>query len=494
MNYFDRIRGESGKALKAAGRTRPPIVRDVVPPAIARPEAPPEPTRPRPAAPVLVKPPPARRVPPRSREERTPPPTPPPIAPTPAAPPELIIESELPIRTWEPTATKRARLRRRLMAGAFLLGALAAFGLPTFFFSRFSITIYPRTETVAVERIELIADSSLSATDPPSRKIPSLLLAVDRTAARDYDATGTAFVQERARGTIRVFNAFSSAPQTLVASTRFQDSTGKVFRLTAPLVIPGAEVAEGKIVPTSVAADVAADAPGEAYNIGPTEFRIPGFRGTPKYQGFYARSDQGLSGGFEGQARIVTAEDVKRASEDLTRRIFDEVRGELEAKVPGGLDFWAPAGAREITITTIELPRGGERGDRFSGTVTARGRMVVIRRSHVMETLSSLLVPNDSKLPARTPLAQTGLTIEGARWEGSGSRIRMPVAGTLTYFRETNVAELIQILRTSTPKKAETYLAGQNEIESFRLQRFPPWLWFIPRGEGDLSVSIEAPG
>ncbi len=488
MSYFDRIRPEPGKARQPGGRMRPPIVRDVVPPA-AKPGSAPEPTPPpaRPAPPL------APRVPPRPRETKVLRPVPPPAAPAPATPPELIVEPELPIKTWEPAATKRARLRRRLVAAAVLLGALVALVAPTVFFSRFSITIYPRRESVTAERTELVADSALSAAEPQARKIPSLLIAVDRKATADYDATGTAFVEERARGTIRIFNAFSSNPQSLVATTRFQDATGKVFRLTAPIVIPGAKVAEGEIAPTSITAEVRADAPGEAYNIGPTEFRIPGFRGTPKYQRFYAKSDEGFSGGFEGQAKIVTADDVKRASEELTRRIFDEVKGELDAKIPSGPDFLAPAGAREIAVTDIEAPRGGERRDRFPISVSARGKIVVVRRSHLLETLASLFVPNDSNLPARTPLTQPGLAIEGARWEGSGSRIRIPVSGTLTYFRETNVAELTRILQTSTPKKAEAYLAGQGEIESFRIKRFPPWLWFIPGGEGGLSVTIEAP-
>ncbi len=73
--------------------------------------------------------------------------------------------------------------------------------------------------------------------------------------------------------------------------TRFLALDGKIFRLTKGITVPGAKIVEGKIIPSSIEAAVIADQPGEAYNIGPvSRFSIPGLKGTPKYEAFYAES------------------------------------------------------------------------------------------------------------------------------------------------------------------------------------------------------------
>ncbi len=49
------------------------------------------------------------------------------------------------------------------------------------------------------------------------------------------------------------------------------------------------------------------------------------------------------------------------------------------------------------------------------------------------------------------------------------------------------------ILRASTPEKAEAYLKSRPEIESFRIKRFPAWLWFIPARPGGFRITVEPP-
>lgn len=398
-----------------------------------------------------------------------------------------------PIRTWQPEHLRQRHRRAKILVLALGITVAAALTLPTFVFPTITVSIHPRVHTVESKPVELVADPSIATPDAGNRSIPAITVTVEKRLQDEYESSGKELRQDRARGTVRISNEFSSAPQVLVANTRLQDSSGKIFRLREQIIVPGAEVSDGKVVPTSIPVEVVADAAGEEYNIGPTEFRIPGFRGTPKYQGFYAKSEQPFEGGFRGEARVISADDLTPATEDLTRRLYEELEGELEAKVPSGSDFIVPAGAREIVITGLDHPKAGERYDRFPVTTTARGRFLAVRRTHITEVMATLALDTDMRLTARVLERQEGLTIGGTRFTAGGSTVSLPVSGSLRYYRAFDTEEFAHTVRTSTLAKAEAYLRNQNEVESFRIMRFPPWLWFIPGRGGGLSIRMETP-
>ena len=504
MKDFERTKPEGvgrGNAPRRFGNRA--VVRDVLPPS---PRHSPEPLAERRARPIpppqpsLAGPRPIDESPPAPPPEPLRPPQPAPREPPLAAPSprrevgEIIVEPALPtIRTWQPEHLRQRRRRVKILVLALGITAAAAFILPTAVFPTMTVSIHPRVHTVELKPVELIADPSIATPQAAKRNIPAITVTVEKRLQEEYESSGRELRQDRARGTVLISNEFSSSPQVLVANTRLQDSSGRIFRLREQVLVPGAAVSDGRVVPTSIAVEVVADAAGEEYNIGPTEFRIPGFRGTPKYQGFYAKSEQPFGGGFRGEARVITAGDLTPATEDLTRRLYEELEEELEEKVPSGSDFLVPTGAREIVITGLDHPQAGERYDRFPVTATARGRFLAVRRTHVAEVMATLALDEDLRLTARVPERQEGLTIGGTRLAADASAVSLPVSGSLRYWRALDTEEFTNTVRTSTLAKTAAYLRNQDEVESFRIMRFPPWLWFIPGREGGLSIRVETP-
>ena len=59
-------------------------------------------------------------------------------------------------------------------------------------------------------------------------------------------------LNEKARGSLTVYNEYSSSPQTLVATTRFESPEGKIFRIEKNIVVPGAKIEEGKIIASTI--------------------------------------------------------------------------------------------------------------------------------------------------------------------------------------------------------------------------------------------------
>lgn len=196
----------------------------------------------------------------------------------------------------------------------------------------------------------LTVDKSISKFDSAGSRVPGQVFVITDSVTKRVPATGKQFVSRKASGVITVYNAYSSQSQTIVTNTRFATPSGIVFRITAPLVIPGAKIENGKITPSSIDAQVVADKAGAESNLGPTPLLyIPGFAKTPKYNSFYGELKQGTSGGFVGETAVPTEKDVAAAKEQGSKDVATVLTNKVKTSVPA--DFTVLEGASKLSIT-----------------------------------------------------------------------------------------------------------------------------------------------
>jgi len=127
------------------------------------------------------------------------------------------------------------------------------------------------------------------------RTIDAIVICLQNQMTEDpwMEESGT-----KSTGEIMLFNEYSSETQNLIASTRFLSSDGKTFRSIEDMIVPGATFNGNEIIPSSINIEVVADHIGADYNIGPSSFTIPGFKGSDKYSGFYGKSNMPMNGGL----------------------------------------------------------------------------------------------------------------------------------------------------------------------------------------------------
>lgn len=165
-----------------------------------------------------------------------------------------------------------------------------------------------------------------------------------RAVSREIPSTGREQVERRASGTIVIFNDYGGAPQRLVADTRFEAPGGKIFRIDKTVIVPGREVVGGKNVPGSVEAVVYADEPGEEYNLGLVDFTIPGLRGGPRFEKFFARSKTPLTDGLVGEVNIVDPELVASTRLELREELSRELKADAFLQLPSRLVLYGASG------------------------------------------------------------------------------------------------------------------------------------------------------
>ncbi len=194
------------------------------------------------------------------------------------------------------------------------------------YFDHTDVVVYPKTHTLKLN------EHITAHLHPNYKQLGVNIIALSDTREEELLAQEVVPVKEKARGTIKIFNNYSTEPQRLAPHTRFRSVSGKVFLLgDKGIVVPG-KTATG---PGTIETVVTAQKPGAEYNIDITDFTLPGFKEAglnQKYQDIYALSTQEFAGGFIGVKKKLSENDKKKAElrlqqelrERLTQRLLVE--------------------------------------------------------------------------------------------------------------------------------------------------------------------------
>lgn len=207
-----------------------------------------------------------------------------------------------------------------IWAGA-VASVLVLIVLALFVFRSTTVTVVPRSHTVQFdETSRFVAYPAVSAA---TGTISYSVVINDLEDSAVVKSEGKEHAEERASGTIEVFNEYGSASVRLIKNTRFATESGLVFRVPATVVVPGKVGTK----PGSAKVTVFADQAGPEYNVGPVaRFTLPGLKSSPDmYAKVYARSTSAMTGGFVGDRPSVVPATLESAR--------GEIRGRLESKV-----------------------------------------------------------------------------------------------------------------------------------------------------------------
>jgi hypothetical protein len=366
---------------------------------------------------------------------------------------------------------------------SFLTAGLVAYlALPT---TEIEITL--KKEKVVFDLV-VVGSKNISQADQNLNEIPLEEIKVEKTKSKEFPATGEKELDEKASGRITIYNEYSSSPQILVATTRFESPEGKVFRILETVTVPGAEIVEGKIVPNILEVTVVADQSGAAYNIGPTNFTIPGFKGTPKYAGFYAKSTSPMSGGYVGVAKVVSAEDLDKAEKDLAKELKEEVKQTLQEQIPTDLKPVEDGLKEEITkISTVEE---GDEGETFDVEMKAVTQALFFRETDLKKLVDLNLISQVEENKA--PLSETQqINYEEIAINWSAGEVDFDLRVDEEVVWQIDLGRLKQDLAGQTEVEVRKYLANQPEIEKAKVTFWPFWVKRIPLQEKKIEITID---
>ncbi|HOX40773.1 MAG TPA: hypothetical protein PK263_01100 [bacterium] len=236
---------------------------------------------------------------------------------------------------------------------------------------------------------EISVNRSAIKTDPTKMVLPGELLAEEKELVKKIDSTGKKDVGEKARGNITAYNSWDMNTISLAKGSKFV-SKGKSFISTEAVTVPGASIAlvagSTKVTPGSIEVPVEAELPGDAYNIGPSEFVITSVS-AEKQGAVVGRTSIAMSGGSTKEVKIVTEEDIKNAKETASIEIKKELEASLGEKAgKSGLVTLSQCNSFE-EITSEAAKKAGEEAESFDYSVKGR----FFSMGYKKEDLTSLL-------------------------------------------------------------------------------------------------------
>jgi len=347
----------------------------------------------------------------------------------------------------------------------FIIVLAGAAGLLAF--SKTEVKIWPKTEIMTLQET-IIIDSGVSQADFIKKTIPGKIIQEKKTGSQEFSATGKELKEEKAAGAIRVYNAYSTSPQTLVATTRFVSAEGKLFRTIRAVSVPGGTYESGKLVPGYVDVEVQAAEAGDSYNIGASTFSIPGFAGTAKYTAFYGKSFVAMAGGFRGEVAKVADGDLESARIALREKLEKESEDLLKNMVPE--DYVLLDGVVTQKVSEKEVPvSAGAEVQLFDLQLEVESEGLIFKRTDINNFAKNLIGLN---LPQDKKYQEESLEIDFSEAERDEGKITVNLKISFKSYQNIDFAELKKAISGRTTQEVNTFLADHPQISRTEMKRF----------------------
>ena len=360
----------------------------------------------------------------------------------------------------------------KIIAISFLVITVVLLGLVIFMTSKkTTIIIVAKQDT---RNIDVVAKVSKNADDTNA-----LFGAVTSTLfawSEQFQPTGDKTVEGVSRGEVVLYNKMATN-QPLVKTTRLVTSAGVLFHLVDHVTVP----AHGQKI-----AAVYADKPGKAFDIGPSQFVIPGLA-VDKQKIVYAESLQPMQGG-EAKVGVLSAADVtaaKASYSDKVKAVF------LKMAAPNATVADAPF----ISITNQAVVTNHQPGEEVS-TFTVSGTSTIVMISYDHQQLAQLL---DRAVSEKVDLAtekflsvdaepQVTVTNFDAKAGTAEFTIHQAVAVTL----DANVDTLSpQHFLGKKKDEIERYVMGLDHVSGVEVQFTPSWMLSAPSVVDRIKVVVK---
>lgn len=290
---------------------------------------------------------------------------------------------------------------------------------------------------------------------------------------------------KRAEGDITIYNDYNALSQKLIKGTRFSTSDGKIFRIQDSVTVPG----KNGNAPGSMKAHVVADSEGESYNIGPTRFTIPGFKGSPKYSAFYAESNKSMTGGSSGRTADVSDLDMEQGKASVKDKLQRSLAEKLEQSAPEGYSYSKDASF--FTYGSMNLIDSDNTTATYEMVATAtalyikRDELVkrIVERTQSLDTSSASVEIKDSSSFVISLVDPTDL-------QDTQKPIRLIVTGTAPVVFKPNPQKIIDFVVGKNKSEFSEITKKIQFVESAKLTLRPFWATTFPSDREKIEVVI----
>ena len=362
-----------------------------------------------------------------------------------------------------------------------------------------SIFVLPKAELHIFRKLELVPFDTAVAVDPvidtvdfKDNKIPGQILTVRKTEEKLFSSSGEKETEEKAKGLVTVYNELDSTPQPMIPSRFREEKTGKIFWSRKSIIVPGASIKDGKILPGTVEVEIAASEAGGGFNIdcsafSPCRFTIPAWQGTVKYDKLYAVTNAPIKGGSTGRVKIATAEDIAKARENIISSLKSQLANELKEKVPSNLQLLRES----LTETIIKESAGIKAGDianDFSLSVDMELSGVAFNGNDLNQLLDFIIKSVVSEdMDALADKREVSFAVS----YGADKKVLIKINGEESVAWKIDESSIKRDILDKNESDLRQYFNSIKGVESVRVDFWPFWVGKTPSKESKIEIIIE---
>jgi len=395
---------------------------------------------------------------------------------------EKIIGSEKEGKEPEILITKKKVKKKKVKVGqVFVFVLLISLVFLAFQISKAEIIIWPEIEEINLES-KIVLDIQADGIDLTYKSIPAQVFESEKVLYEEFDSTGQTL--QKAEGTIRLYNEYSTKSETWLIGTRFVSSDGKLFKSKSKIIVPGAELKDGKLIARYVDVPVIAGEAGEEYNIEPTHFSIYVFRGTPRYTKFYGESLQAMTGG--GESLQVTEKDLEAAEESLIEKAKIACEEDLKSKIPETQIFIEDILETEI-LEKFSLAKAGDAVEEFDFKVKSKCKTILFEKQYIKNYVEQIILLKASQgdLLYEESLS-IDYTVETIDFDLGKVNISLDVLGEV--YPGLNLSALKKELIGKSLDGTKLFLESQPEINRVEVEFWPFWVKNVPKDSEKINI------
>lgn len=317
--------------------------------------------------------------------------------------------------------------------------------------------------------------------NPSDGELGYTVLEVTQKTSESVKATETKFVEQKASGKLTVYNDYGDKSQRIIKNTRFEAPDGKIYRVRNSFVVPGN---------STIKITVYADKAGEEYNKSSAKFTIPGLKGDPRYEKFWAETLTPIKGGFSGKRPTVGESDLQSTKEKLRASLREKLLAELRQKLTKEQTIFDKAVF--FNYESDESP--DESGDSVSLTETATATAVVFDSSSLAEELakesSTVLYEGDKSIVDQSALNFSIVQKEKVD-PTKDELIQFTVSGDAKLLWNVDTDALKVELAGKPSSVLDSVLSNYLGVKDASVTIRPFWRNNFPTNVSDITITVE---
>ncbi|MBP9715378.1 MAG: hypothetical protein KBD52_02720 [Candidatus Pacebacteria bacterium] len=351
-------------------------------------------------------------------------------------------------------------------------------------FTEAKVSVNPKVKEITLDE-KIFAQKDSSGED-----LSFDLVVIGGEESIPIEGQGKEEVSNSAKGTVIIYNDYNNTAQALDINTRLEGSNGKIYKTEKKITVPG-KSSDG--TPGKVEVGIYANEPGKEYNSEPLDFKILGFKGSPKYTKFYGRSKDEIIGGIVGTLPTVTLEEKSTAMEQLTKKLEVKLLQKTINQIPK--DFILFDGAY-----TLIIDDKNEEYDKEKNTIviSLKGTLYgfLFKETELTKKVASSVVPDydnsDIYIPKIKDL-KFSLTDNTYSSFKDVESISFKLSGPTKIVWKVDEDALIGDLLEKSKKDFESLLLQYSSIDTASVVIRPFWKKSFPDKIKDITVNVNYP-